>query len=630
MNAAEFEPMVARLERESETSPWAYKAKVALLALLGFGLLGLMLGVAGAGLLVLAGIAVALVATGGGALIVLLKLGKLLVLLALPLWFLVKSSLQALFVRLPAPTGLPVTRQQAPHLFNALDDMRRRMKGPRFHQVLLVDDMNAAVVQRPLFGLIGFPRNYLLLGLPLLESTSPNEALAVVAHEYGHLAGSHGRFGAFIYRLRLSWATIQAIVDQWTGLLSGLLRKPLRWYAPYFNAYTFVLARANEYEADAASAALVGREAAVSALKRVDVSGRDYARFLEATFKTMRTESTPPDDLSDRWARIAAEPLQVDRARQDLVQALGRDPGVADTHPSLRQRLKALGVPDHQLDEPPTPLATDSAAVSWLREHLPSVRNTFQAQWKDQVSRGWREQFQEWTELRNRLQALQAQDERTVTEEHEVLRLTVQLHPDENHLPAAAAFNEAHPDLAIGLYLEGMLRLEADDESGLALLDRAMVLDEEAIRPACERAYEFLSQRKDPRAQAYADRWQHRQNFEAERQRQLSTLDPAGAVVPADLSADERDALVEMLRKLRPGVAGAWVARRVVPAAPQARTFVVVLRPRWWTRWRNKGDQVLQAAVQGDDTVAGHFCLEVSPYKALCKRIQAQQGARLL
>ena len=92
------------------------------------------------------------------------------VLAAVPLWFLVKSAVQALFTRLPAPEGLEIMREQAPALFAAIDDMRRRMKGPRFHHVLVTDEMNAAVVQRPLFGLVGWPRNYLVLGLPLLEA----------------------------------------------------------------------------------------------------------------------------------------------------------------------------------------------------------------------------------------------------------------------------------------------------------------------------------------------------------------------------------------------------------------------------------------------------------------------------
>ena len=96
--------------------------------------------------------------------------------------------------------------------------MRLQLKGPRFHHVLLVDDLNAGVIQRPRLGVFGWPSNYLLLGLPLLEALSPEEALSVVAHEYGHLAGAHGRFEAFVYRLRRTWSMLGQLAQAWQGV----------------------------------------------------------------------------------------------------------------------------------------------------------------------------------------------------------------------------------------------------------------------------------------------------------------------------------------------------------------------------------------------------------------------------
>lgn len=225
MDADRFKQLVSRLEAESAAAPMSYRLKVAALTLLGFAILALLFASVGLGLVVLVGIAVALLFSGGSALLLLLKLGKLLIFLAIPLWFLVKSGVQALFVRLPAPQGREITRADAPVLFGALDRMRRQMRGPRFHHVLVVDEVNAAVSQRPAFGLVGWPRNHLLLGLPLLEGLSPDEALAVVGHEYGHLAGSHGHFSAFIYRLRHTWGTVQAYTDQIQGWLGAWWRR---------------------------------------------------------------------------------------------------------------------------------------------------------------------------------------------------------------------------------------------------------------------------------------------------------------------------------------------------------------------------------------------------------------------
>jgi Zn-dependent protease with chaperone function len=341
MERAQFDAMVQRLESDSARAPRLYLAKVTLLALLGFVLLALIVGIAASGLAVLVGVALALMLKGGALWLWLIKFGKLGWWLAVPLWLLVKASVQALFVRIPAPQGREITRREAPALFAALDDMRRRLRGPKFHHVLVDDQMNAAVSQRPAFGLFGWPRNYLILGLPLLEGLQPEEALAVVAHEYGHVAGAHGRFGAYIYRLRHSWGTIQDTALAWHGWAGRLLGRMVAWYAPYFNAYTFVLARANEYQADATAADLVGTHAAARALKRFHVANGQHGHFISNTFDAMRDQSSPPRDLAHQWAARAVQTPAREQALGWLQNALDRAPKALDTHPTLRQRLRA-------------------------------------------------------------------------------------------------------------------------------------------------------------------------------------------------------------------------------------------------------------------------------------------------
>lgn len=44
----------------------------------------------------------------------------------------------------------------------------------------------------------------LYVGRRLLQALSEEEAMAVVAYEYGHLVGHHSRFGGFIYRFRIA------------------------------------------------------------------------------------------------------------------------------------------------------------------------------------------------------------------------------------------------------------------------------------------------------------------------------------------------------------------------------------------------------------------------------------------
>jgi Zn-dependent protease with chaperone function len=57
---------------------------------------------------------------------------------------------------------------------------------------------NASVVQIPRLGVFGWSRNYLTVGVPLLDAVTPEQFEAVLAHELGHLARAHGRFRTWI------------------------------------------------------------------------------------------------------------------------------------------------------------------------------------------------------------------------------------------------------------------------------------------------------------------------------------------------------------------------------------------------------------------------------------------------
>jgi Zn-dependent protease with chaperone function len=628
MDTPTFERMVARLEAESAQRPGAYQAKVALLALLGFGLLALVVGMSGLGLLLLAGAGIAMLATGGSALILLVKFGKLLILLAIPLWLLLKSSVQALFVRLPAPEGRELGRAEAPALFDAMDRMRERMKGPRFHHVLITDDVNAAVVQRPAFGLFGWPRNYLLLGLPLLEAMTPDEALAVVAHEYGHLAGSHGRFGAFIYRQRLTWGTVQAVTARWPGWVGATARKTLGWYVPYFNAYTFVLARANEYQADRASADLVGADVAAHALKRVNLAAPRHERFMDDVATRVRDEAEPPADLALRWATEAAQPPSAEQARGWLDLALRRLPMPQDTHPSLGDRLRALQTDAVELP----PLAVGrSAAQAWLGAGLDSLRAEFARDWHARVQPRWRERHDEVRTLRDELAALLALEAPDREQQLRGVMLRWQLEAGFDAVAALADFNAAHVDDAFGLFQEGSARLDADDDAGLALLERAMALDPECTGPACQRAFAFLSARGDERAKAYVDRFQQREALEASRHHQAVEFSVKHELrAPDDLAPETQRQCRALLAAHRQHIAEAYLARRVLPADPTLATFVIAVRLDVASRFLGRGRKVIERLAALDWPMPCFFVVLEKEAKPLRKRLMKLPGTRLL
>src|SRR3569833_3417475 len=199
----QFEALVNKLEVVSQRDPKSYRIKVGALALLGFVYIFLMLGIC----LGLLGLLIFAVVTGhlNAAFI---KIGIILVVL-------IVTILRAMWVTIEAPQGIPLTPQIAPELFAMLDDVSAKLNAPRFHHVLLVDDFNAAVAQIPKLGILGWQVNYLLVGLPLMQSLKPEEFVSVIAHEMGHLSGNHSRFSVWIYRVRQTWMNLlRALIQQ--------------------------------------------------------------------------------------------------------------------------------------------------------------------------------------------------------------------------------------------------------------------------------------------------------------------------------------------------------------------------------------------------------------------------------
>jgi len=116
-------------------------------------------------------------------------------------------------------------------------------------------------------------------------------------------------------------------------------------------------------------------------------------------------------------------------------------------------------------------------------------------------------------------------------------------------------------------------RLDKGESDGLALLERALALDPEATRPACERALAFLAERKQPEAaETWATRWRERERMEALRAQQLRHIEGGDTLVDAGFNGHQLQALRLRLDKqaLQDDVDAAYVARRVIPADPKA------------------------------------------------------------
>jgi Zn-dependent protease with chaperone function len=198
MDHADFRRMVAEYEHTSRHDPRRFALVTAGLAAFGY-----------ASILGALGLSIVVLKWGVGRLVEgRFNLGLLILMVgcASLLW----SLIGALWARQQAPEGVAITREQAPRLFDLIEKVRRKSGAPAPDVVLLDGELNAAILQQPRLGLLGWHRNTLILGLPMLMALSVKQLAAVIAHEFGHLQGAHGKLGAWVYRTRRSWWVLAA------------------------------------------------------------------------------------------------------------------------------------------------------------------------------------------------------------------------------------------------------------------------------------------------------------------------------------------------------------------------------------------------------------------------------------
>lgn len=467
--------LAVRLDALAMRHPRAYHAGVVALGAAGY--------------LYLVAIPVALLATVA-ALLTLATAGRgvLIAKLALPLLALCWMVLRALWVRVEPPAGIALRREEAPALFRDVEALADAVRAPRPHVVLLVGEMNAAVVQVPRLGIFGWPRNYLLLGVPLLHALSPTQARAVLAHEIAHLSRAHGRMGVWIYRVRRTWGQLLAALEESGHHGAWIFTGFIRWYGPRFDAATHALSRAQEFEADRLAASAAGAEALGDALLRLEVCGRfESDHFWTELWRGADGLAAPPEPGPTALVRALHAAMPPTAEREWVRAAMEADTDPLDTHPALRARLAALGHPAAGEVQPPLPdPEAERAADRWLGAAGEAALRHEDRTWWEQARTAWEEQHREARLAEARLAVVEEEAERQPADAEllwELARLRLQRRGDDHAvepLRRLLAAAPAHP----GAHLElGRILAAADDDAGPAHLERAMEV-EPALTPA--------------------------------------------------------------------------------------------------------------------------------------------------
>ena len=612
----EFISLVKKAEADAQSNPRAYAVKLALFALLGYMVILLVL--------------VALLGLGGGLLATaFLSTGLFLLLIKKKLIFAVAGGiwvlLRALWVKFTPPQGNVLTRREYPRLFSELDALSKQLKSIRIHEVILNHDLNAAVLQHPRLGVLGWHKNYLMLGYQLLLTLSPEEMRSVLAHEFGHLSGNHSRFSGWIYRVRLTWLRVMAAFDQADSWGSKLLGRFFDWYSPRFEAYSFALARSNEYEADAIASDLTSPETASRALVNVHAT----APYLEQSYwdnyyRYADEQERPPHGPMEGLARFLHDkPPAREEMLKRIKQQMAFETHYADTHPSLRDRIDALGAAP-QMPVPPEV----SAAEAWLGEGNRNIVKDFDREWMNNNIEPWKERYNYVTNARRRLAEFASAQASDLSDEDlwNYARWTNEFESGEKALPLFRRFQERYPDDPDPAFFIGTSLLAENNDAGLEQL-RLAIKSARLIESAARAGYDFLM-RHDRKEEAEA--WWNEvlvQNntFVAARHERESVSGRDELEIPRIDNALLQQLIAEL--KKQKVVGKVWLAQKVVQYFPENPVYIVAFAPKGFSLGANN----LQKKVAEGLEVAGDFFVvcTAGETKKFAKRV-VKLGERII
>ena len=442
-------------------------------------------------------------------------------------------------VQFAAPSGIPIVRDDAPALFRLTDEIRNIVGVGRIDTVYLSNDINAAAIQTPRWWIIGGYRNELIIGLPLMQALGMREFAAVLAHEFGHFSGEHGRMAAWFRRIHTIWARIGTEVEARPLLGFYILPAFSRWYAGRFFAHAVTFFRRNEFEADRIAERVTGKEALVSALIRVAVAGAYYQeewdRLLEKARQDAVVPAHPFRQLGDRLPDAVLWP----DAEAALDTAMTAKTDVSDTHPPLAERLAAIGA-DYKLPAP-----VEAPASELLGDFEARALQVFTVRWHAEEGKELAADHNGSRRRYARLRALDLSAERDELQLESALERGRLAHEVSGREAAIKRYENCvrwHRHDARGWLALGELLLEEGNHLGLDCLDKAVENDWRSALRAVPAARRFLEDRGDlAGAEAFGAHFeQHAESFRA--------------------MADERRVLQEHDRFLSPSLEASTIA----------------------------------------------------------------------
>lgn len=574
----EFDRLVKQAEAEASSDYAGYKRKIFLFALLGYAYILFV------PLLLFALLMLCLIIMQTTRHVYFIELQ-----IAFGILIAILAYFKALWITIPPPEGVILSRSDYPDLFNLIDELSAEVK-IKVDRVMVDDQFNAMVIQLPRLGLFGWYANYVVLGLPLMQALPDAHFKAVLTHEFGHISGNHSKGSAFIYNQRARLVQLLIAMQEKSQIAFALLLKFFNWYSPHFNASSLVIAREHEREADRLAASVYGGTTCGEALSLTEVKGEMLGEIWLGIQQESNKLPEPPELIYHQIGEKIASAPEREKALESLTRALSRSTDNTDTHPALLERLKVvsfpaeMATPDALLSSLPLEIAPErSAAVLYFGKKLSSLVQHFSDLWSNANLVNWKANYKSAQEARVKLLALAKKESEgalSIEDMDTKAKLVTVAEGFESAVPIYENILTIQPNHAVSNSVLGAYYLSRKNENGLSMLKVAARDKSMSGINACAMLLQYFDEKKMAAELAeYEKVWAEHQKLIELANRERQGFDRRDHVEPHDLTESGVEQVVYVLSRHKQ-IKEAYLYCKKMSIFPDERFYVLALVPK--------------------------------------------------
>ena len=241
------------------------------------------------------------------------------------------------------PAGAALSRQQAPALFQLVEETGAHYPGHGIDRIVITDGYQLDIVKTPVLAIPVWSTRTLLVGLPLLQCLSMPRFKCLLARRLGQFSGRSNRLLNWLYSLRSIWPVYRETTPR-TPPACLPVRALFSIYAPLYTAISTAAARLDELQADSYAMELFSDEDVLEAVT-TDAVHRLFLResYWPAIRKLSEKDVAVATNTHARMAAVMRTGLHGANFSRWVGKAMSAEQQWDDPWPSLVRRLENIG-----------------------------------------------------------------------------------------------------------------------------------------------------------------------------------------------------------------------------------------------------------------------------------------------